>query len=194
MRGVAGMRGKQTVRDMVLSMAVIGAVVAVIYLFLPHDDTDRTKPVDYRIELVTAQRAAPYPVMAPEGLPQGWKPTSVRYDRDAGAAWHLGFLDPDREYVSIEQSTQAYGKYVPKVTLKAENTGRTQLVNGVAWERWAGKKYDALVLRDKGVTTVVTGTAPLARLTEMAEALKGGSTIPSAAPSWPTAGTAAPRS
>ncbi|MGV9317307.1 DUF4245 domain-containing protein [Streptomyces sp. NPDC003691] len=186
------MRGKQTVRDMVLSMAVIGIVVAVIYLFLPNDDEDRIKPVDYRVELVTAQRAAPYPVMAPEGLAKGWKPTSVRYDRDAGAAWHLGFLDPDREYVTIEQSTQAYAKYVPKVTLKAADTGRTQLVNGVAWERWAGPKYDALVLRDKGVTTVVAGTAPLARLTEMAEALKGGSTLPSTAPSWPA--TASPSS
>ncbi|MFE0425246.1 DUF4245 domain-containing protein [Streptomyces sp. NPDC058953] len=181
------MRGKQTVRDMVLSMTVIGAVVAVIYLFLPNDDEDRIKPVDYRMELVTAQRAAPYPLMAPQGLSQGWKPTSVRYDRNAGSAWHLGFLDPDREYIAIEQSTQPYAKYVSKVTLKAVNTGGTQLVNGVAWERWEGEKYDALVLRDKadGVTTVVTGTAPLARLTEMAESLKGGMTVPSAQPSWP---------
>ncbi|MEU3602422.1 DUF4245 domain-containing protein [Streptomyces sp. NPDC006798] len=188
------MRGKQTVRDMVLSMTVVGAVVAVIYLFLPNDEEDRMKPVDYRVELVTAQRAAPYPVMAPEGLTQGWKPTSVRYDRNAGAAWHLGFLDPDREYVAIEQSTQPYAKYVSKVTLKATGTGRTQLVNGVAWERWTGPKYDALVLRDKGVTTVVTGTAPLARLTEMAEALKGGSTIPKDQASWPASTAPSPKS
>lgn len=181
------MRGKQTVRDMVLSMTVIGIVVAVIYLFLPSDDSDQMKAVDYRVELVTAQRAADYPVLAPEGLSKGWKPTSVRYDGQAGQAWHLGFLDPEREYVAIEQSSQPYGKYVPKVTEKATNTGKTQLVNGEPWEHWSGAKYDALVRKDGEVTTVVTGTAPLARLTEMAESLKAGATLPSPAPSAPAA-------
>ncbi|MFI1827333.1 DUF4245 domain-containing protein [Streptomyces sp. NPDC020412] len=181
------MRGKQTVRDMVLSMAVIGAVVTVIYFFLPNDDSDQMKPVDYRVELVTAQRAASYPVLAPEGLSKGWKPTSVRYDGQAGQAWHLGFLDPEREYVAIEQSSQPYRKYVPKVTEKAANTGKTQMVNGEPWEHWTGPKYDGLVRQHDGVTTVVTGTAPLARLTEMAESLKAGATLPSAAPSAPAA-------
>ncbi|MFI6285214.1 DUF4245 domain-containing protein [Streptomyces sp. NPDC051018] len=170
---MAGMRGRQTVRDMILSMAVIGVVVAVIYMFVPHDDSkDPVRAIDYRIELVTAQRAAPYPVMAPEGLPKGWRPTSVSYDRAEGDAWHLGFLDPDRRYVAIEQSTQAPGKYVPKVTQRARDTGTTQLVDGKEWQRWEGEKYDALVRVDKGVTTVVTGSAPMAQLTTMAEALE----------------------
>lgn len=73
--GVAGMRGKQTVRGMFQSMTVICAVAGVIYLFVPHDDTaDPLKPVDYRVELVTAQRAAPYPVAAPGA----WAPAGGR--------------------------------------------------------------------------------------------------------------------
>lgn len=156
-------------------MAVIGAVVAVIYMFIPHDeDQDPIRAVDYRVELVTAQRAAPYPVLAPEGLPKGWKPTSVSYARADGNAWHLGFLDPNREYVAIEQSTQPSGKYIPAVTRQAENTGETHLVNGEPWQRWEGEKYDALVRVAEDATTVVTGTAPLASLTEMAEALEAG--------------------
>ncbi|MQS36941.1 DUF4245 domain-containing protein [Streptomyces katsurahamanus] len=170
---MAGMRGRQTVRDMVLSMVAIGAVVGVIYLFLPNDEeADPVKAVDYGVELVTAQRAAPYPVVAPEGLPASWKATSVSYKGFEANAWHLGFLDPDREYVAVEQSTEAKGKFIPKVTHRAEDTGRTQKVNGETWQLWKGEKYDALVREEKGVTTVVTGTAAPERLTQMAEALE----------------------
>ncbi|WP_443055671.1 DUF4245 domain-containing protein [Streptomyces sp. NBC_00690] len=170
---VAGMRGKQTVRDMVLSMVVIGAVVGVTYIFIPRDDTkDPIKRVDYSIELVTAQRAAPYPVVAPQGLPKAWKPTSVTYNRSDSNAWHLGFLDPKREYVAVEQSTAPFKKYVGRVTHHAEDTGRTRQVNGESWQIWEGPKYDALVRAGKGATTVVTGTAPFDRLAEMAAALK----------------------
>jgi hypothetical protein len=166
---------------MILSMTVIGAVVAVIYLFIPHDENqDPTRVVDYRIELVTAQRAAPYPVLAPEGL-KGWKATSVSFDREAADAWHIGFLDPDREYVAVEQSTEELRRFVPKVTQRAADTGRTVDVAGEPWQRWEGEKYDALVREEKGSITVVTGTAPLERLTEMAGALKAGAPAPTPA-------------
>ncbi|MGW8859993.1 DUF4245 domain-containing protein [[Kitasatospora] papulosa] len=170
---MASKRGKQTVRDMILSMLVITAVAGVVYLFIPHDDkADPIKAVDYRVELATARRAAPYPVAAPDGLSKGWKPTSVSYEGRDGAGWHLGFLDPDDRYVAVEQSTAPAKKYVPEVSRDAENTGRTREVSGRAWEVWEGPKYDALVLHAEGVTTVVTGSAPSDRLAEMAAALK----------------------
>ncbi|MEU1125645.1 DUF4245 domain-containing protein [Streptomyces sp. NPDC005899] len=173
---MASKRGKQTVRDMFLSMLVITAVAGVVYIFIPHDDkADPLKAVDYRVELATARRAAPYPVAAPGGLPKGWKPTSVSYEGHDGAGWHLGFLDPDGRYVAVEQSTNPAQKYVPQVSQQAEDTGRTQQVAGEAWQRWEGPKYDALVLHGKGATTVVTGSAPMERLVEMAAALETGS-------------------
>lgn len=170
---VASKRGKQTVRDMFLSMMVITAVAGGIYVFIPHDDkADPIKAVDFRVELATARRAAPYPVAAPDGLAKDWKSTSVSYERKAGDSWHLGFLDPDGRYVAVEQSTTPAKKYVPEVSRDARNTGRTEDVAGRAWEHWEGPKYDALVLQEKGSTTVVTGSAPKGRLVEMAAALK----------------------
>ncbi len=167
------MRGKQTVRGMFQSMAVICAFAGVIYLFVPHDENaDPLQPVDYRVELVTAQRAAPYPVLAPEGLPEDWRPTSVSYSRQNDDSWHLGYLTPEREYVAVEQSTAPAGKYIVKVSHEARDTGEVQQVAGRPWQRWEGPKYDALVLREDGVTTVVTGTASFERLGEMAAALK----------------------
>ncbi|MCJ1677901.1 DUF4245 domain-containing protein [Streptomyces sp. APSN-46.1] len=167
------MKGKQTVWDMVRSLAVIGVVVAGIYLVIPHDDdADPTRVVDYRVETITARRAAPYPLAAPVGLPKEWRATSVTYERTKANSWHLGFLDPQKQYVAVEQSSDATPGYLGKVTQQAKATGRTQQVAGVEWERWEGEKYDALVRRGDGYVTVVTGTASFDQLGEMAAALE----------------------
>ncbi|MFE4370191.1 DUF4245 domain-containing protein [Streptomyces sp. NPDC056835] len=170
---MASERGKQTVRDLFLSMAVIGLVVAGMYVFIPHDEKAiPVKAVDYRVELLTARRAAPYPVLAPTGLAETWKPTSVSYKRASDNAWHLGYLAPDGEYVAVEQSTGAPEKYAAEVSRQAADTGKTQQVAGETWRRWEGPKYDALVRTDGDATTVVTGTASFERLAEMAAALE----------------------
>lgn len=167
------MRGRQTVRGMFQSLAVIMVAAGVMYLFIPHDEkADPVQAKDYRVELLTAQRAAPYPVLAPEGLGDGWKATVVSYKREEHDTWKLGFLDPDTQYVSVQQSTADPKKYVPKVTLEARNTGKTATVGGQVWQRWEGPKYDALVRSEGGATTVVTGTASFERLTQMAGALR----------------------
>ncbi|MFJ5828412.1 DUF4245 domain-containing protein [Streptomyces sp. NPDC093089] len=173
MVGVAGMRGRQTVRGMFQSLGVILIAAGVMYLFIPHDEEpEPVKAKDYRVELITAQRAAPYPVLAPEGLGDGWKATVVSYKREKANAWQLGFLSPDTQYVAIHQSTAAAKTYVPDVTQRAKNTGRTETVAGQVWQRWEGPKYDALVRTDGDATTVVTGTASFERLAEMAGALR----------------------
>ncbi|MEU7024881.1 DUF4245 domain-containing protein [Streptomyces sp. NPDC046203] len=170
---MAGKRGRQTVRGMFQSLGVIAIAAGVMYLFIPHDDTATpVKAKDYRVELLTAQRAAPYPVLAPEGLGDDWKATVVSYKREDGNSWRLGFLDPDTQYVAVNQSTKDPKKFVPEVTLKAENTGETQTVGGQEWQRWEGPKYDALVRTEDGATTVVTGTASFERLAEMAGRLQ----------------------
>ncbi|MFH8728225.1 DUF4245 domain-containing protein [Streptomyces termitum] len=170
---MAAKRGRQTVRGMFQSLGVIMVAAGVMYLFIPHDESaEPVKAKDYRVELITAQRAAPYPVLAPQGLGEGWKATVVSYRRDQADAWQLGFLSPAQEYVAVHQSTAAPKTYVPKVTQQAKDSGKTETVDGQVWQRWEGPKYDALVRTENGATTVVTGTAPFARLAEMAGALR----------------------
>jgi hypothetical protein len=155
------------------SLAVIMVAAGVMYLFIPHDeDANPVQAKDYRVELLTAQRAAPYPVLAPEGLGEGWKATVVSYKREQDDAWQLGFLDPDTQYVAVHQSTAEPKHYIPDVTQQAKDSGKTQTVGGQVWQRWEGPKYDALVRTDGGATTVVTGTASFERLAEMAGALR----------------------
>ncbi|MFI1503569.1 DUF4245 domain-containing protein [Streptomyces sp. NPDC020597] len=172
---MAGANGRQkTARDMILSLGLIMIAAWVIYLFIPHDDrAPDVKRVDYRVELLTARRAASYPVAAPEGLPSSWKATSVRFRGDEFDAWHLGFHTPDGEYVTIEQSTQRRSQFIEQASQGATETKVTEQIGGRTWTRYTGGRYDALVLKDTGgSTTVVAGTAGFAQLSTMAGALK----------------------
>ncbi|MER6731534.1 DUF4245 domain-containing protein [Streptomyces puniciscabiei] len=173
---MAGSNGKQkTARDMVLSLALIGIAALVVYfLAIPHDDhAPDLKRVDYRVELLTARRAASYPVAAPEGLPSTWKATSVRFEGENGDHWHLGFQTPDSQYVQIEQSTQKPADFIDQASQGASATKQTETIGGRTWTRYGGGRYGALVLNGtRGSTTVVAGTASFAELTKMAAALK----------------------
>ncbi|MGW8061712.1 DUF4245 domain-containing protein [Streptomyces ziwulingensis] len=175
---MAGTSGKQkSARDMILSLGLIVLAAGVIWIFIPHDDGEPpVKRVDYRVELLTAQRAASYPVAAPEGLSEDWKATSVRFKGDDSDAWHLGFRAPDGEYVAVEQSTKKPAAFIEDASQGARATGATQEIGGRTWTRYTGGRYDALVLKDAegmaGATTVVAGTGSFEQLGAMAAALK----------------------
>ncbi len=166
----------KTARDMVLSMAVITAVSFGLYLFAPGGDAgaDPVKPISYEAEADLAARAAPYALLAPEELPDDWRATSVRYRATDpfGATWKLGFVDPDNEYAGLVQANGDPAPFVADATQGAEDTGETVSVGGEDWAWYEGTRYDALVLEGAEVTTVVTGTAPRAQLTELAGSLR----------------------
>jgi hypothetical protein len=159
---------------MVLSLLLVGAVAAVVYFFVPHSGGETVRPISYNVELVTARRAAPYPVLAPEGLPQGWRATSVRYQgNDNGhATWHLGFITPAGDYAAVEQSDDSVGAVVAAQLEGAEADG-TATVAGQTWDRYQGDRYHALGHRSDEATTLVLGTAPYQDLAKLAAALRG---------------------
>ncbi|MFF7451898.1 MULTISPECIES: DUF4245 family protein [unclassified Streptomyces] len=172
---MAGSSGKQkTVRDMVISLGVISLMAGVIYLFIPHDDSPQEiKRVDYRVELLTARRAAAYPVLAPEGLPKTWKATSVRFDAAESDSWHLGFHTPGDDYVQIEQSTRKPAvDFIDEASQGGEKTDTTEKIGDRTWTRYTGGRYDALVHQADGATTVVAGTGSFEQLKQMVEALR----------------------
>ncbi len=165
---------QKTARDMILSLAVIVLVAGVVWLLNAQEDGDPDlKRVDYRVDLLTARRAAPYPVAAPVGLPEEWKPTSVRFRGAEADAWHLGYHAPDGQYVAVEQSTDKRAVFIRSKTQGAEKTDVTQRIGGETWTRYEGDHYDALVLEGtEGSTTLVTGSGSFGQLTKMAEALR----------------------
>ncbi|MFB7613437.1 DUF4245 domain-containing protein [Kitasatospora sp. NPDC056181] len=172
-----GMRGRQTVRDMVLSMLAVGAVVWIGYLFLPHDASgDGVHTKEYRVAAASAKRAAPYTLLVPEGLSDKWRATSVTYDpaslgKGKGNAWHLGFVTPAGQYAAIEQSDVARDILLDATVAGGKPDGTSE-VAGQSWERLQGPKERALTIQTGGATTVLTGTASYEELAELAQALK----------------------
>ncbi|MFH0519669.1 DUF4245 domain-containing protein [Streptomyces sp. M41] len=171
---MAGSNGKQkSVRNMVLSLGVTVLAAGFIYLFIPHEEGDPDLPrVDYRVELLTARRAASYPVLAPEGLPESWKATSVRFKGDDFDAWHLGFHTSGGQYVQVQQSADKPVTFIEEATQGGRETKVTEKIGDRTWTRYTGGRYDALVHQEKGATTVVAGTGSFGQLTQMAKALK----------------------
>jgi hypothetical protein len=158
---------------MVLSLGVTVLAAGVIYLFVPHEDKAPDLPrVDYRVELLTARRAASYPVVAPTGLPDSWKATSVRFRGDDFDAWHLGFHTSDGEYVQVEQSTQKPAVFIEEASQGGRESEVTEKIGDRTWTRYTGGRYAALVHEGEGATTVVAGTGSYEQLTQMAKALK----------------------
>jgi len=172
---------KKTARDMLLSMALIAIPLLLIVLFFPHDTKkpgDQVQTVDYTIPLAQARRAVPFAVLVPEGLPTGWRATSLHTDLAAGAPlrWELGFATPDGEYVVLDQVSGGTGvDGVLATKAPGAVAGGKVTVGGVEWQTYDGSGRRALVRTVAGnapVGIVVAGTGSLGELELFAGALK----------------------
>ncbi|MGF1431548.1 DUF4245 domain-containing protein [Kitasatospora sp. LaBMicrA B282] len=167
-------RGRQTVRDMILSMIAVMGVAMVAYLTIPHsNEGDPVRVVDYSAALASAKRAAPYPVLAPEGLSAQWRATSVSYqvDPDGHAGWHLGFVTPAGKYASVEQSNEPKADLLKTVVAGYAPDGSATIA-GQDWSRYQGDTYRGLTVATGQATTLIAGSASYQELDQLAQALK----------------------
>lgn len=167
-------RGTRTIGDLVVSLAILLAIVGFVVLFVPRPNTDAVKVVDYTTLLTQARSDAPYPILAPVGLSDRWRATSARYEPDETATtWHLGFVTPRDAYAGVEQSNGLPRAFVQEMTNDGAPDGTTEIF-GLTWERrlQESKAQRSLVLTQDNITTVVTGTASWDELQELASALR----------------------
>jgi hypothetical protein len=166
-------RGSFSVRDVVATLALLGLVVGGVYLLLPQPDSPVTQPVDLDGALEVAVAADDVPVLLPD-LGEGWTVTSARReqpDQEQPASWHVGYLTPAQEYAGLEVAEAATDAWLERVT-SGGTEASTQDVDGVAWQvvESTDPARTSLVLEDAGRTVVVTGSAPLDELVELARA------------------------
>lgn len=154
-------------------MLVIGGVVAVAYVFVPHSAGDGVHAVDYRTSLASAKRGAPYPVLGPDGLSDRWRATSVEYKPDGKGhqVWHLGFVTPSGGYAAVEQSDADRDSVISSAISGAKPDGSASLA-GQDWARYQGDRYRGLVIGTGAATTVVAGSASYDELAQLAQSLK----------------------
>lgn len=159
-------------------MAVVLALVAGLILLVPRQNAVVQPPVDVTTLARQVATQTRWPILAPQGLPDGWRATSVRFVRstDALMTWHAGYITPDQEYVAIEQTTGATDLWVQAQVNRGKPEG-TLSAAGRSWQKIdrLDKVQFSLVDRAKatsGITTIITGTAPYAELATFAGYLR----------------------
>ncbi|HSA51191.1 MAG TPA: DUF4245 domain-containing protein [Yinghuangia sp.] len=180
---MAKKRGLETVRDMVFSLGAVGIVVVLLLLFGRHSEQDPVKPIDYTLKFQQASQVAPYPLLAPEGLAERWRPTSAYFDGTDPdeTTWHIGFINPADEYAAVEQGNGTPDDFVKDKGKNGRPVGFVD-VAGEQWKSYDGPKYRSLVRVENGVTTMVTGTATYEDLATLAAALRPATPLPGMGP------------
>jgi hypothetical protein len=169
--------------------SLVVALLAIAFVWglsrFQHRDVENPTPtVDYVDELTAARDQAPFGVLAPDPVPDGWRPTSARWDGVGPEySWHLGFLtsqSSDADYVGLEQGNAAPSEFVAAAT-PADQPGAPVEIRGQAWQTLTSNNGEetALVLAGDHETTVVTGSAPEGDLVAFAETLSAGDRQPS---------------
>jgi Tfp pilus assembly protein PilV len=112
-------------------------------------------------------------------LPASWKATNARLDSaaDGVRTWHAGYLSPDGQYLSIDQTEgDASASWISARTSRGQAEG-TMSAAGRMWQELSSHDIvqRSLVSKDpgaRGLTTVLSGTAPYAQLAQFAQTLE----------------------
>jgi len=148
--------------DVLRTVGVLGLLILVLWAagqFFTSTPDAPMKVDDYAQIAAEAGKAAPYDLLAPETLPEGWISNGARYDPPT-SAWHLGVVTADDDYVGLEQADEDVTKMVERFAPGAEPDGEVT-IGGMGWTRLVTSDGETtLVHRGDGVTRLVTGDAP----------------------------------
>jgi uncharacterized protein DUF4245 len=162
---------------------VLGAAVLVVAIPAPH--AAQPVAISYRGDQAALARLAPYPAVAPAGLPAAWTPVSsdLTTGGAAGAGtvtWALGYTAPDGALASLEETNASAAPFVRRMT----NNGTVLLpapppspprLDGQAWTFSAAPargQRSMYATSPAGFTVVVTGNATWADLRLLAASLR----------------------
>lgn len=99
-------RARQTVRNLLLSLLVSFAMVAIIVIAVPRDESNRIPKVDYVKIAKQVEDSTGLDVIAPQ-LPEGWWVSNAKWTpakNGAVASWTVSFVGPDNQYVGMTQA------------------------------------------------------------------------------------------
>jgi hypothetical protein len=177
------LRGFETVRDMVLSMAVVGAIVLVGFWFVAWQRPEVQGPIRQAVDVeqvfADVRLGDGFAVQEPVGLPEGWTPTSAWFDTEEvsgainGGVLHVGYLTPDGSYAEVRQTDGDADEAVDEWVDGAVPVGEAS-VGDVTWQvvESAATGKQALVKTERGVTVVVSGKAEQTELEVLAGSLR----------------------
>ena len=171
---MAGRRGFESVRDMVLSLGVVLAFVAMLLLVTFRQSEDPVKVVDSTAVRQGVATNAPYKAVLPKDV-KGWRITSARValPGDNPFGWSIGFYTDKDTYVGIGQSNQETSRYLREEKADGEEVGKTN-VGGGEWTKLEREDQSRRWLANtrNGVTTLIAGTGEFSELEKLANSLE----------------------
>jgi hypothetical protein len=175
-------RGLESVRDIVLSMALVGLAVVAIYLVVVWQRPEVQGPIrqdpDVAQLVGEVKGSGALPALRPRSLADSWEPTSAWFQTAdvsdvGGAVLHVGYLTPAGSYAEVNQTdgelTAALNEWMDA---DPQAVGSVTIA-GQRWQQFETSDQTALVLRQpKSLKVVVTGKAQLAELEQLADSLR----------------------
>ncbi len=137
---------------------------------------ETVREVDPTSTVRLAAERADYPVAAPTGLPEEYRPTSARTDAGLAAegdpvTLEIGYLTPSEEFAGFTISDDVRAAPV-RALLDGGTDEQPVDVAGQQWTRFTTERGEiALSREDGGVVTLVSGSAPEEELRRVAAAV-----------------------
>ena len=156
---------------------LLAAAVVVVAIPAPHAAEPAT--VSYGADLAKLTRLAPYPAVAPAGLPASWQPVSstltVGGASGAGTVtWQLGYTAPDGTLAALAETNASAGAFVRRMTNDGTPLPPSRL-DGQSWNLSATPargQRSMYRVSPAGFTVVITGNATWAELRQLAASLR----------------------
>jgi len=131
-------RAKQTVVNLALSLGATLAIVLVLVLIVPRDDSNRIQPVDYAAAAKSAEADSGKNLLTVE-LPQGWWVNQAKWigkPSDGVQTWKVGYVGPKNQYIGLVQAFAINPTWVALQTKGFDPANSLDDTNA-KWMRWA---------------------------------------------------------
>ena len=166
-------RSSATFKNYAISLGIIVGIVLILAWVVSTRSGEHIPSVNYGPDADVLRESADYPVTVPstELVEEGWTPTSSTVNVTGPVEWSVGFATPKDSHAMFTQSDADPDRVVTERAKGAEEVG-TVAVAGREWEHHSSEEWGALVLREEGVTLVVSGPTELDELARLASALE----------------------
>jgi hypothetical protein len=181
-------RSAHSMRDLTISMLVVGLFVAFLYLIVLRPTPDPIREVDVADAASIAASTESFDILVPEGLPDGWRATSARFTPgpvDGTGTWFNGWVSPDAQFAAVSQQDYSQRDFLRQYVAGSEQTSALPVGDEVwlvfsdnakaEWTLVPESVVAAAETADEGVgqtAVIVTGTMPPEELARFAATLQ----------------------
>ncbi|WP_428961900.1 DUF4245 domain-containing protein [Micromonospora fluostatini] len=172
---VARDRGGRRPRDMAISLLVLLVPIALLLAFYRGFlGGDQPAVVDTAPAIEQARSANLFPIDAPTGLDEQWRPVRATFQSvEGGSNLRIGYVTPEGRGAQLVQSNVPAERLLPaELTAEGQPQGTIDL-DGRSWQRYTARGNEqAYVLLEPQRTVLIVGDARDNELRQLVTALR----------------------